>query len=334
MARLALTGRPKSRPRRMRRRSRLAAILRNAARSPKGSVGLALVGGVALIGFAGPAVAPHSPFAIVAAPFSRPSSGLLLGGDDLGRDVLSRVLAGGRVLLWMSLAATAAAVATGSALGIVSAYRGGWVETVVMRAVDVLLALPTIVLALLVVSVLGTKLWLVVAAVALGQAPPVARVIQAATLDITERDYIRYSEALGDPGRSIMMRDILPNLVSPLAVEFGLRLTWSAITLASLAFLGFGQQPPAANWGVMISENLIGLVSNPWSVLAPAAIIAMFCIGTNLYTDAVARSAGLATADLTLAARDEALVSSAGEASPSASVVHAPREEEVGNWPA
>lgn len=317
-------------PRRM-RGSQLATILVAAARSPKGCVGLALAGGVVLIGVAGPAVAPHSPLAILTTPFSGPTSSFVLGGDNLGRDVLSRVLAGGRVLLWMSVAATTIGVVIGTCLGMISAYRGGWVETVVMRGVDVLLALPTLVLALLFVSVLGSKLWLVVAAIALGQAPQVARVIQAATLDITERDYIRYSEAVGDPERTIMLRDIVPNLAAPLAVEFGLRLTYSAIAVASLAFLGFGQQPPAANWAVMVNENLLGLQSNPWSVLAPAAMIAILCVGTNLYTDAVARAAGVSTEHLAVAARDDTPDITAEGVIPSAGIPDSSRGEEIGN---
>jgi peptide/nickel transport system permease protein len=158
-----------------------------------------------------------------------------------------------------------------------------------MRTVDVVLAFPQIVFALLLVSIIGPKVWLIVIAVGLGHLPQVARVIRAATLDLTERDFVKAIELEGVSPFKVMSGEILPNLVTPLMVEAGLRLTYSIVIITGLSFLGFGQAPPAPNWGYMIAENRYGLVTNPWATLAPAAMISILTIGTNTFSDAIAR---------------------------------------------
>jgi peptide/nickel transport system permease protein len=170
-----------------------------------------------------------------------------------------------------------------------AAYRRGKSDGFIMRTVDVILAFPQLVFALLLVSLIGPKIWLIVFAVGLSHAPAVARVMRSATLDITERDYVKVVELQGMRPSRVMVKEILPNLISPLMVEAGLRLTYSIVIMAGLSFLGFGQQPPAANWGLMINENRIGMELSPWSVVVPAALIALLTIGTNTFTDAVAR---------------------------------------------
>jgi peptide/nickel transport system permease protein len=130
-----------------------------------------------------------------------------------------------------------------------------------------------------------------VVAVGLSHAPQVARVLRSATLDISERDFVKAAEAQGMRPFAVMRKEILPNLISPITVESGLRLTYSIIIIAGLAFLGFGQPPPAPNWGYMINENQIGLALNPWAVIVPAALIALLTVGTNIFTDAIARVA-------------------------------------------
>lgn len=271
------------------RRREWVATLRRAASLPRGRIGLGLVAIVLAVAIIGPFVAPHSDTATLVGPYSGPSGRALLGGDELGRDVLSRVLDGGWVLLLMAAAATVLGVAVGSACGIAAAYLQGTPDGVIMRAVDVILAFPQIVFALLLVSIVGPKLWLTVLAVGFSHAPQVARVMRSAALDISERDFVKASELIGINRRRVMVREILPNLISPLMVEGGLRLTYSIVIIAGLSFLGFGQAPPAANWGTMINENRSGLVLNPWAVIVPAALIAVLTIGTNTFTDAVAR---------------------------------------------
>jgi len=275
----------------VRRRRAWVVILLRAASLPRGRFGLTVVGVAVVTAVIGPFVAPHSGTASIVAPFARPSSSAILGGDELGRDVLSRVLNGGWVLLAMATAAMALGVAIGSASGIAAAYlRGRW-DTVIMRTVDVVLAFPQLVFALLLVSIVGPTVWLTVLAVGFSHAPQVARVMRSAALDVSERDFVKAVELLGVKRRKIMAKEILPNLISPLMVESGLRMTYSVVIIAGLSFLGFGQAPPAPNWGTMINENRIGLVLNPWAVIVPAALIALLTIGINTWTDAVARVA-------------------------------------------
>ncbi len=252
-------------------------------------IGLVIVFLLVLIALAGPAIAPHAPTEFVTAPNSPPSAHTLFGGDSLGRDVWSRFLYGGRSVLGLAVASTIVGVGVGLIVGLLAAYSGGLVDEILMRIADVFMAFPQIVLALLLVSAFGPKLWLIVLAVGFSHAPQVARVMRSAALDISERDFVKASELLGTPRRRIMTREILPNLISPLMVESGLRLTYSIVIIAGLSFLGFGQAPPAANWGTMINENRSGLVLNPWAVIVPAALIAVLTIGTNTFTDAVAR---------------------------------------------
>ena len=264
-------------------------VLWSAARTPRGAAGLTMALLVVLVAAIGPTVSPHSPNDLVTLTFAKPSGQFPLGGDFLGRDVLSRVLNGGWLLLLMAVAATAIGVVAGGAAGIAAAYLHGAPDEIIMRTVDVILAFPQLVFTLLLLSLLGPRLWLIVLAVGLSHAPAVARVIRSATLDVAERDHVKAAELQAMRPVTVMAKEILPNLLSPLMVEAGLRLTYSIVTIAGLAFLGFGQPPPTASWGTMINENRIGLQLNPWAVIAPAVLIALLTIGTNTFADAVAR---------------------------------------------
>jgi len=209
----------------------------------------------------------------------------------LGRDALSRVLFGGREILALAALATAIGIIVGTALGVTAGYVRGLVDETIMRTLDVALAFPQIILALLLVSIVGPKLWLVCLAVAAIHAPQVARVTRAATLRTVEQDFVKYAESFGIPRRVVMVREIVPNIISPVMVETGLRLTYSIAIIASLSFLGFGLQPPDADWGLMVNENRIGIQQNPWPVVAPIVLIAIVTVGANMFSDAIARSA-------------------------------------------
>jgi peptide/nickel transport system permease protein len=252
---------------------------------------MVLAGAVMLLAVIGPFVAPYADTAFVTSPLAAPSGAHLLGGDGLGRDVLSRLLNGGWLILLMSLAAAAAGVFVGSAAGVTAGYLGGRLDGIIMRAVDVILAFPALVLALLLVSVAGPHVWLIIVAVALSHAPQVARVLRSATLDVAERDFVRAAQLDGISSVNVIAREVAPNLVSPLMVEVGLRLAWSIIAIAGLSYLGLGLQPPSPNWGTMVSENQVGLVANPWAALAPVIAIAVLTVGLCTFSDAVARSA-------------------------------------------
>jgi peptide/nickel transport system permease protein len=273
------------------RRAELGHVLRGAARTPRGIAGLILTGLVLLVAFVGPFFTPYDPEAYVTVPFAKPDAQHLLGGDKLGRDVLSRVMDGGWQLVIMAALATAFGVALGAVLGVYAGYRKGRPDTIVMRGVDVFLAFPQLVFALLLVSVVGASNWLLVLAVGLSHAPQVARVLRATTLDVAERDYVKAVEITGVSTRRITLGEILPSLMTPLMVETGLRMTYSIVIMAGLSFIGFGLPPPLPNWGSMINENRIGLTLNPWAAIAPAIMIAILTIGLNTFTDAISRVA-------------------------------------------
>jgi peptide/nickel transport system permease protein len=285
---------PAARSRQVRiRRHQRGAVLWSAVRTPRGMIGLGLVTFVVLVAVIGPFVAPYSPDtnAPLALDFGKPSAQFLLGTDVEARDVLSRVLNGGWVILTMAACATILGVVAGAVAGVSAAYLRGVKDGIIMRVVDVILAFPQLVFALLLLSLLGPKLWLITIAVGVSHAPQVARVLRSATLDVSERDFVKAAELQGMRPAKVMRKEILPNLVSSLMVETGLRLTYSIVIIAGLAFLGFGPQPPAANWGIMINENRDGLALNPWAVVVPALLIALLTIGTNTFTDAFARVA-------------------------------------------
>ena len=261
-----------------------------ALRTTSTKVGLLLtllVLGVALVG---PLLSPHSPGEFVGVPFSPAGTGGPFGTDNLGRDVLSRFLHGGDTLMVLSILATAIGVGLGAAVGVLAAYARGWVDEVLMRTGDVALAFPQIVLALLFLSIIGPKLWLLVLMVAVGHLPRTARVVRGAATAVVERDFVKAAEAVGIPRWRIMLGEVVANITGTLAVEFGLRLTYSIGLVAGLSFLGLGAQPPAADWGLMINENRIALTVQPWAVALPVIAIAILTVGTNLITDGLARA--------------------------------------------
>jgi peptide/nickel transport system permease protein len=265
-------------------------LTRATLRQWRSRIGLAILTLMVLIALAGPAIAPDSPTAFVTEPNAPASVHGPFGGDAIGRDVWSRFLDGGRSILGMSLAATLIGVGLGLVVGLTAAYRKGWIDETLMRIADVFMAFPQIVLALLLVAAFGPSVGLIILIVGISHAPRVARVIRGAAQQVVERDFIKAAEAVGEPRRRIIFGEILPNVISPLMVEFGLRLTYSIGLIAALNFIGDGIQPPTADWGVMINENRLAVSFQPWGVLLPVVAIALLTIGTNLLTDGFARA--------------------------------------------
>jgi peptide/nickel transport system permease protein len=251
--------------------------------------GAGLGGAVLVLVVIGPFIAPHPPIDFIGVPFEPPSLHALLGTDFVGRDVLSRVLAGGTVILSLSALATLLGVASGGLLGIIAGYFKGAVDDIIMRTLDVLLAFPQTILALLFVSILGSSFLLIAVLVTAIHTPQVARVIRAAAQRVSGEDFVEFARAIGATPLKIMLREIAPNVLNPLLVEVGLRFTYSIALIAGLSFLGLAQDPPAANWGLMLNENRIGLMLNPWPVVVPVCLIAILTVGVNLLTDAYGR---------------------------------------------
>lgn len=268
----------------------IVSLLRRALHFRRAQVALVMLCCIMFIALVGPYLAPKSPTAFIGPPFHPPFAGAPFGTDNLGRDVLSRFLSGGRLILGIALAATILGVGAGAFVGMVAAYSRSVWDDVLMRTTDVFLAFPMIVFALLVVSTVGAKPSLLILTVAAATAPRVARVARSAALEVVDREFIKASELFGEKRRSILVRELLPNIASPLLVEASLRLTYSIGVIAALDYLALGVQPPNADWGLMINENQTGLSVQPWPVLLPIIAIAVLTVGTNLFADGLARA--------------------------------------------
>jgi peptide/nickel transport system permease protein len=260
-------------------------------RSRGGLVGLSILGAMLLLVVFGPLLAPHDPTATSPDTGAGPSSAHLLGTDTLGRDILSRVLAGGATVVVLPLIAVALALTIGATIGILCGYLGGPLDAVATPVFDVQLAIPGILLALLVITGFGRGDAAVVAAVALVEIPRFARVLRSATQSVAARDYVLAARARGEGLRWIAFGEILPGVFPTFLTEATLGLTAAVLAVASLSFLGLGVQEPTPNWAVMVSENRSLLFTHPFGgVIVPALLIALLAIGINLSADAVTRS--------------------------------------------
>ncbi len=237
----------------------------------------------------GPAIAPYDAYADdLMRTLAPPSAAHWFGTDQLGRDILSRVIVGARPILSVAPAATLLATVAGTALGLLTGYAGGWLDALIGRLIEVLLALPLIVVALLVLVALGPSSGTVIAVIGVIFTPLIARTVRAAVLNERSLDYVAAAELRGEGALHVMFVEILPNVLPPILVETTVRLGYAIFTVASLSFLGFGIQPPSADWGLTISENY-GLISGGywWTVAFAAGATASLVIGVNLVADGI-----------------------------------------------
>ncbi|MER6384968.1 ATP-binding cassette domain-containing protein [Streptomyces sp. NPDC001127] len=265
-------------------RSRSGVWLRRRAGAVTAATVLAVV---VLLALLGPWLAPHAPGAVLDMPYAPTGGDAPLGTDHLGSDVLSRFLAGGRPLVLSAVGALAVAYLLGAGLGMAAALRGKAVDTAVLRLVDVLLSLPSFLLLSVVVVAVGRGNGGVALATAVVLFPEVVRVVRAATLQALQHDYVEAAVARGESTRYVLVREVLPNLLPVLAADAGVRFVGAAFTVATAAFLGYGAQPPAADWGLMILENRDGLALQPLAVLVPATGILVLLLSANLLVDAL-----------------------------------------------
>jgi peptide/nickel transport system permease protein len=252
-----------------------------------GKIGIALLligGAVAIFG---PYVAPYSPTSLAGLPLDPPSSEHWLGTDQLGRDVLSRVLNGGRSVLILSVLAVVVTFAVGAPLGMLAAYRGGVPDAVLSRFADVMLSVPPLILVLIFVFVVGSSYLSIVLLTGLVTAPRVFRIVRGATQAVAEQEFVLAARARGEGTPAIIGREILPNVTGPLLTEAAIRLNFSIIFIATLNFLGLGVQPPSSDWGLMVSEGRVYLGQAPLISMTPALCIAVLTIGINLISDQI-----------------------------------------------
>ncbi|MBG0851337.1 ATP-binding cassette domain-containing protein [Streptomyces spinoverrucosus] len=259
---------------------------RPARRRWRGRAALAVLLLVAAVALLGPLFAPHPVTEPVDIPYAPGSGQAPLGTDRLGSDVLSRVLSGGRSLLLNGLAVTAAVCALGAVAGMTAAYRKGWTDTLILRLADVLLGLPAFLLLSVVVVATGRGTAGVALAAGLVLLPESIRVVRAATLRILSQDYVEVAVARGERTASVLGREVLPNLAPVLAADAGVRFLGAVTVVATAAFLGYGAQPPSADWGLMVLENRDGLTLQPLAVVVPAVLLLVLLLATNLLLDA------------------------------------------------
>jgi peptide/nickel transport system permease protein len=252
--------------------------------------GVALVLLLVAIAIIGPWVAPYGPAEFVGTANVRDVAGTWLGTDYFGQDVWSRFLHGGRSILFLATVSTLIGFVFGAAVGLIAAYNRGRLDDALMRFMDILLAFPQLLLALVALTTVGPKSWLIIAIVGFTTIPRIARITRGAAVPVVERDFIGAAEALGESRFRIITRELLPNVTGPLLVEANLRLTYSIGIIAGLGFLGFATERNAADWGLMVQENRVALSVQPWGTVLPAIAIALLTIGTGLISDGLART--------------------------------------------
>jgi peptide/nickel transport system permease protein len=249
-------------------------------------IGLVIVGIYVFLAIAADWLPLRNPVQIV--PGNRlagPSWSLPLGGDTFGRDLLSRIVYGARLSLEVSASSVAIALVVGTFLGLLAGYAGGWVDQVIMRTMDVLFAFPAVLLALGIVAALGPDPKNVIIAIAVVYTPIFARVVRAPVLALKEREFVDAARGLGARASRIIVRHILPNLLSVLVVQASIALSWAVLTEASLSFLGLSAQPPAASWGVMLNDGRQSLELTPHLAIFPGLAIMLAVLGFNLLGD-------------------------------------------------
>ena len=271
--------------------SRRFLTLRTAAKSPTFIVGVLIVAFWVACALWGRSIAPKDAFAdYIKSGYPRrakPGGRFLLGTDDLGRDVLSRVIVGSHDILTIAPLATLLGTALGTALGLITGYYRRWVDLVVSRVIDAVLAIPLLLLALVVITARGSSNSTVIIVIGVAFAPIIARTVRSAVLVQTDLDYVQAARLRGERGVFVMFREILPNVLGPILVEFTVRLGYAIFSVVTLSFLGVGVQDPSADWGLAVSKYYGSLNPFWWPVVFPCLAIASLVVAVNLVADAL-----------------------------------------------
>lgn len=252
-------------------------------------VGLLLTATFIIMAVFAPWLAPYSMSESVGEMWLGPSQEFWLGTDNLGRDLLSRLIYGARTTMTIAALATALAFSLGSVLGILAAVYGGWVDQVISRGVDIVMSIPTLIFALVILSVMPSTILMLILIMGILDSTRVFRISRAVAVDINVMDFVEAARLRGEGKRWIIFREILPNALTPLIAELGLRFIFAVLFLSSLSFLGLGVQPPEADWGSMVRENRQGIVFGVPAALIPAGAIALLAISVNLVADWILR---------------------------------------------
>ena len=255
-------------------------------RSPLTVAGLALIAILAVIALLAPLIAPANPLKqVLSTRLKPPSADHWLGTDQLGRDVLSRMIYGARISLLIGTVVVGLAASVGTFVGLVAGYVGGWLDEGLMRLTDVFLAFPALILAMAISGALGPSLTNAMIAIAVVSWPVYARLVRAQVLSLREREYVEAARSLGAPAVRIVWGHILPNTLAPLLVQASFDMGGAILSAAGLSFIGFGTQPPTAEWGVMISEGRNYIATHSWLSLFPGLAILLTVAAFNLIGD-------------------------------------------------
>lgn len=256
-------------------------------RRNKGAIiGMVILGLLVLASIFAPFIAPYDPIELAGdKSLLAPSSAHLMGTDLMGRDIFSRIIFGGRISLRLGLISVGIAATCGSFVGLISGYRGGWLDNLIMRLVDILLAFPGILLALIILYVIGPGLNNAMIAVGISSIPRYARMVRGSTLSVKEQDFVDASRVIGCRDLRIMVRHILPNVVGPVIVLGTLGLASAVMSIAGLSFLGLGAEPPTPEWGVLLSEGRDYMRNAWWLSVFPGLAISTAVLSVNLFGD-------------------------------------------------
>ncbi|MEM9429312.1 MAG: ABC transporter permease [Pseudomonadota bacterium] len=248
----------------------------------------------AIAGLFAPWIAPHGEAEIISSAFAPADENMLLGADQLGRDMFSRIIYGARNSVGLALVATTLAFVIGAVAGMLAAVKGGWTDQVIGRIADVIMSVPSLIFALLMLSIFGTALWVIVLVVAVIYSPRVFRLTRAVAGNVVVMDYIEAAKLRGEGDWYLIRKEILPNSTAPLIAEFGLEFCFVFLLMSGLSFLGLGIQPPTADWGSMVKENATLISFGDITPLIPAAAIALLTVAVNFVVDwMLYRSSGL-----------------------------------------
>jgi peptide/nickel transport system permease protein len=256
---------------------------------PLGAGGAVIILGMALVAIFAGVLAPYDPYwGDYALQFARPSADHWFGTDEFGRDVLSRIMHGARIALFVGLTASFAGCTVGALLGVVSAYWGGRVDLLLERLMDILLAFPQLILALAISSILGPAVQNVVVAISIPIVPRVARVVRSAALSVKENVYVEAVQALGASRRRVVLQHIVPNVTAPYIIMLTAQLGAAILAEAALSYLGLGAAEPTPSWGLMLSGSAPSYAEKaPWIALFPGIAISLGVFGFNLFGDSL-----------------------------------------------
>jgi peptide/nickel transport system permease protein len=266
-------------------RRRSPAFLRALRRNPLGLAGLGIIAVVALVALLAPLLSPYGPTDQVASRLEEPGPEYLLGTDEFGRDILSRVIYGSRISLYVGFVSVGLALIAGGTIGMLAGYFGGRADTLLMRLVDVLFAIPSLVLAIVIAGLLGPSLTNAMIAIGIVYAPIYARLVRGEVLAVRNHLYIESARATGVGHLGLIARHILPNITAPLIVQTTLLLSTAILAEAALSFLGLGTQPPEPSWGTMLGSGRRYMELTPWVAIAPGIAIVITVLGFNLLGD-------------------------------------------------